>query len=74
MAAVERIIKRVKESKVSAAVEGLARPQTRDAFELGRLCGIQQGLAIAEKIVEEEISQDEQSGTQTGESERTRRR
>jgi len=61
MAAVERIIADLKNAKVQAAVEGLARPQTRDAFELGRLCGIQQGLALAENLIEEALKDDQSS-------------
>ena len=60
MAAVERIIESLKRRKISEAVEGLSRPLTKDTFELGRLCGVQQGLAIAEQIVNEAIGEDEQ--------------
>ncbi len=73
MAAVEKIIQRLKDEKVKAAVEGLARPQTRDAFELGRLHGIQTGLALAETIVEEALK-DEQSSEEGYASRRTQRR
>jgi hypothetical protein len=64
MAAVERIIESLKRRKVSEAMEGLIHPQTKDAFELGRLCGIQQGLAIAEQLVHEAIGEDEQDEQQ----------
>jgi hypothetical protein len=60
MAAIETILRRLTEAIPNAAVEGLARPQSRDAFELGRLSGIQQGLALAKQIVEEALK-DEQS-------------
>lgn len=59
MAAVERIIQSLKSRKVQEAIGGLERPITKDAFELGRLCGIQQGLAIAEGIINEAIGEDE---------------
>jgi hypothetical protein len=73
MAAIERIIAGLEGDKVNAAVEGLARPQTRDAFELGRLCGVQQGLAIAKKLVEEAL-RDEQSSEENDDGKRTQRR
>lgn len=60
MAAIESILQRLKDATPAAAVEGLARPQSRDAFEFGRLCGIQQGLALAQQIIEEALK-DEQS-------------
>lgn len=61
MAAVEKIIASLKRRKVEEAVNGLERPITKDAFELGRLCGIQHGLAIAEQLVNEALSEDEQN-------------
>lgn len=73
MAAIERVIAGIKDAKVKAAVEGLARPQTRDAFELGRLCGIQQGLALAENLVEEALK-DEQSSEEGSTGKRVQRR
>lgn len=73
MAAIEKVIAGIKGAKIQAAVEGLARPQTRDAFELGRLCGIQQGLAIAEKLVEEALK-DEQSSEEGSAGKRIQRR
>jgi hypothetical protein len=73
MAAIEKIIAGIKGAKINAAVEGLARPQTRDAFELGRLCGIQQGLAIAEGLVEEALK-DEQSSEESNSGKRIQRR
>lgn len=73
MAAIERIIAGLKGAKITAAVEGLARPQTRDAFELGRLCGIQQGLALAENLVEEALK-DEQSSEESESGKRVQRR
>jgi hypothetical protein len=73
MAAIEKIIASIKGAKINAAVEGLARPQTRDAFELGRLCGIQQGLALAENLVEEALK-DEQSSEEGNAGKRIQRR
>ena len=73
MAAIEKIIAGIKGAKINAAVEGLARPQTRDAFELGRLCGIQQGLALAEGLVEEALK-DEQSSEESNSGKRIQRR
>lgn len=73
MAAVETILRRLKDAIPKAAVEGLARPQTRDAFELGRLHGIQQGLALAQQIVEEALK-DEQSSEEGNASKRSSRR
>lgn len=73
MAATETILRRLKDAIPKAAVEGLARPQTRDAFELGRLHGIQQGLALAQQIVEEALK-DEQSSEEGNASKRSSRR
>jgi hypothetical protein len=73
MAAIEKIIAGIKSAKIQAAVEGLARPQSRDAFELGRLSGIQQGLALAENLVEEALK-DEQSSEEGGAGKRIQRR
>lgn len=73
MAAIETILRRLKDATPAAAVEGLARPQSRDAFELGRLCGIQQGLALAQQIVEEALK-DEQSSEEGHAGKRTSRR
>lgn len=73
MAAIETILRRLKDAIPAAAVEGLARPQTRDAFELGRLCGIQQGLALAQQVVEEALK-DEQSSEEGNASKRAGRR
>ncbi len=73
MAAIEKVIAGIKGAKIQAAVEGLARPQSRDAFELGRLSGIQQGLALAEKLVEEALK-DEQSSEEGGAGKRIQRR
>jgi hypothetical protein len=73
MAAIETILRRLKDATPAAAVEGLARPQSRDAFELGRLCGIQQGLALAQQIVEEALK-DEQSSEEGSTSKRAGRR
>ncbi len=73
MAAVETILNRLKGAIPNAAVEGLARPQSRDAFELGRLCGIQQGLALAQQIIEEALK-DEQSSEEGNASKRIPRR
>lgn len=71
MAVLEQFISRLREEKVKAAVEGLARPQQRDAFELGRLSGIQQGLTLADKILQEVLNEDE-SAENTGKRIRTR--
>lgn len=60
MAAFEKFIDRLQKRKVQEAVEGLTRPQSKDSFELGRLSGIQQGLAIAETLIEEVLNEDEQ--------------
>lgn len=73
MAAIETILRRLTDAIPTAAVEGLARPQSRDAFELGRLCGIQQGLALAKQIVEEALK-DEQSSEEGNAGKRTSRR
>jgi hypothetical protein len=61
MAAVERFIDSLKRRKILEAVDGLSRPMTKDAYELGRLSGIQQGLAIAEQLINEAIGEDEQT-------------
>lgn len=73
MAAIETILKRLKDAIPAAAVEGLARPQSRDAFELGRLCGIQQGLALAQQFIEEALK-DEQSSEEGNAGKRAGRR
>lgn len=73
MAAIEKVLSGIKNAKVQAAVEGLARPQTRDAFELGRLCGIQIGISLAEKLIEEALKEDDQPSTKTNASQRIRR-
>lgn len=65
MAAVEKIIGRLSERKVIEAVDGLKVPRNRDAFELGRLVGIQHGLTIAQSIVEEAIGEDENDEERT---------
>jgi hypothetical protein len=61
MAAVEKIIGALEARKIKEAVDGLSRPLSKDAYELGRLSGIQQGLAIATQIINEAIGEDEQS-------------
>ena len=61
MAAVEKIIDSLEKQRIKEAVEGLARPITKDAYELGRLAGIQHGLSIAKNIVNEVIGDDEDS-------------
>lgn len=73
MAAIETVLRRLKDAIPAAAVEGLARPQSRDAFEFGRLCGIQQGLALAQQFIEEALK-DEQSSEEGIASKRTGRR
>lgn len=73
MAAIETVLRRLINAIPAAAVEGLARPQSRDAFELGRLCGIQQGLALAQQFIEEALK-DEQSSEEGSASKRTGRR
>ena len=59
MAEFSRILKRLKERQVREATEGLRTPKSRDSFELGRLSGIQQGLAIAHQLIEEALAEDE---------------
>lgn len=64
MAAIEKIIGNIQSRKVKEAVDGLQRPLSKDAYELGRLAGIQQGLAISLEIVNEVIGEDEQKSKQ----------
>lgn len=59
MAAIEKYIGRLDERRIKEASEGLRTPQGRDAYELGRLAGIQQGLAIAKQLFNEVIGEDE---------------
>lgn len=58
MAAIEKLIGRLNDRRVKEATEGLRVPQGRDAYELGRLAGIQQGLTIAKQLVDEVIGED----------------
>lgn len=60
---VEKLIGRIKAELINQAVSGLRTPQSKDAFELGRLCGIQQGIATSLQIVEQEIGEDESNKT-----------
>lgn len=60
MAALEKFLDRLKRRKVEEALSGLRTPVSKDAFELGRLCGIQHGLTIAEQLLHEAIKDDEQ--------------
>jgi len=61
MAAVEKIIGAIEARKIKEAVDGISRPLTKDSYGLGRLSGIQEGLAIATQIINEVIGADEQS-------------
>jgi hypothetical protein len=65
MAVIEKILGDIQSRQVKEAVEGLQRPLSKDAYELGRLTGIQQGLAIALGIVNEVIGEDEQKSNKT---------
>lgn len=58
MAAIEKLIEKLNVRRTREAVEGLRTPQGRDAYELGRLAGIQQGLTIAKQLVDEVIGED----------------
>lgn len=64
MAAVELLIGKLAERKIREAVEGLKTPRNRDAYELGRLAGVQQGLAIAQELLDEAIGEDENAEEQ----------
>lgn len=59
MAEFSKVIQRLRDRKIKEAVEGLRIPNSRDAFELGRLSGIQHGLLIAEQLVEEALNEDD---------------
>lgn len=59
MAAIEKLIERLNVRRIKEATEGLRTPQGRDAYELGRLAGIQQGLTIAKQLIDEVIGEDE---------------
>lgn len=63
MSAVEKAIGLLKTRRVTEAVEGLTRPQGKDSFELGRLSGIQAGLAIALQVLDEVLGEDDKEQT-----------
>jgi hypothetical protein len=65
MAAIEKVIDRLTKRKIQEAVDGVTRPLSKDAFELGRLSGIQHGLGIAQQIIQEALNEDESQSTTT---------
>lgn len=60
MAALERFLDKLTKRTIQEAVEGVRKPRSKDAYELGRLGGVQEGLAIAKTLFEESVKEDEQ--------------
>lgn len=58
MAAIEKLIGNLDARRIKEATEGLRVPRARDAYELGRLAGVQEGLGIAKQLINEVIGED----------------
>lgn len=59
MASIEKLIGKLDARRITEASEGLRVPRARDAYELGRLSGVQEGLAIAKQLINEVIGEDQ---------------
>lgn len=59
MAAIEKLLSRLKERQPAFAIEALTQVSQRDAFEFGRMTGILQGLKMAETLLEEVLEEED---------------
>jgi len=59
---IERVIEELRKQQQARAVEYFAKPNRRDTFEYGERCGLIQGLKLAEQVIEQLLSEEDESG------------
>lgn len=58
----ERYLGRLKELQTDYPTQAVRTPQGRDAFELGKICGVAEGLARAEQLLAEVLGEEKDDG------------